>query len=86
MTFNRSGNMSVYGNLIVNYVSTKGIITEVAVIKGIAVYSPTASRQLKMQLAQKPGVDYHNGKLNVVYKMLPENNDLKIAEGNLILH
>ena len=86
MIFYRSGNMSVYGNLSINFISAKGTITEVAAINGIAVYTPTSSRQLKVKLAKKPGIDYHTGKLSIIYKMTPEDKSLKIAEGDLILH
>ena len=86
MIFYRSGNMSVYGNLSINFISAKGTNTEVATINGIAVYTPTTSRQLKMKLAKKPGIDYHTGKLSIVYKMTPEDKSLKIAEADLVLH
>jgi len=45
MTFNRSGNMSVYGDLTVTHVSAEGTETIVGVVNGIAVYTPNALRR-----------------------------------------
>jgi len=68
MTLNRKGNMSVYGNITVAHISPKGKVTEVAAIRGLAVYTPNSARQMKIALDNTRGVDYSNGKLHIVYK------------------
>lgn len=65
--FNREGNMSVYGDVTVEYISPKGKITSVGFVRGIAVYTPTRKRQFRIDLSKAPGVNYHTGKLRVIY-------------------
>lgn len=85
MQFNRSGNMSVYGDLKVDYVSPQGKETRVADIKGIAVYTPTSKRRVRVTLEQLKGVDYSQGKLKVTYSSQAEDKFMSLAEGELIL-
>lgn len=68
LKFNRTGNMSVYGDLTVNYISPKGKTTQVAAIKGIAIYTPNAARRLHVDLNKASGIDYRSGKLYITYK------------------
>lgn len=80
MTFNRTGNMSVYGDIKVNYYSTEGKATEVGVVKGIAVYTPNQKRRFQMDLKQPAGVDFHKGKLEVIYSTQSDTKPEKMAE------
>lgn len=82
MKFSRTGNMSVYGNIVVNYISPSGSKIQVAIAKGISVYTPNLTRRFQVDLNKKEGVDYHNGNLNVLYST--ESGD-KIAEGEVLL-
>lgn len=68
LKFNRTGNMSVYGDLTVNYISPQDKAIQVASVKGIAVYSPNTVRQFQVDLDKAPSVDYHSGKLRIVFK------------------
>jgi len=75
----RTGNRSVYGDVIATYRngnSKEGIV--VAQINGIAVYSPNYTRTLKLNLQAPAGVKLDGGQIDVVYRMNP-------AEGNKIL-
>ena len=63
----RSGNQSAYGELNVNHISPAGIITNVGLIKGYAVYAPGTLRRTKIQLSNIPNIDYTRGKLQVTY-------------------
>jgi len=67
MTFHRSGNMSVYGDLTVTHVSVEGTETIVGVVNGIAVYTPNAVRRFRMELNQLVGTDLSSGKLLITY-------------------
>lgn len=67
MTFNRSGNMSVYGNLAVDHISQSGTITRVGVANGIAVYTPNNKRKFILNLPKTGDVDYSEGKLIIEY-------------------
>ncbi len=74
ITFNRSGDKSVFGDIIVNWVSPEGKETEVGTVRGIAVYTPNRIRNFSMKLRKLPEVDYTRGKLIVQYQA---PNDLK---------
>jgi hypothetical protein len=65
--FNRSGNHSSYGDVTIDYISDKGKVTTVCSVKGLAVYTPTASRMVRMELGKFPDVNYHKGKLKIAY-------------------
>lgn len=67
MTFNRTGNMSVYGDVAIDYISADGIIIRVATVNGLAVYTPTEKRHFQMELDSTHGINYHSGKLHLVY-------------------
>ena len=65
--FNRTGNMSVYGDIQVDYVSAQSISTPVGTVRGIAVYTPNLLRKFQMDLDKKVKVDYHSGSLKITY-------------------
>ncbi|MDB5190562.1 MAG: molecular chaperone [Segetibacter sp.] len=67
MTLNRTGNMSVYGDIVINHVDLQGKITRVGYVKGLAVYTPTASRNCSIVLTKPNGLDLHRGKLRLTY-------------------
>lgn len=68
MTFNRTGNFSVYGDITVNYVSPQGKITPVANVNGLAIYTPNALRHFHLNLDNnQKNIDYHKGKLQVIF-------------------
>lgn len=67
LDINRSGNHSVYGELNVNHISPEGIRTNVAEIKGYAVYTPGSLRKTKINLKTDATVDYTKGMLQVIY-------------------
>ena len=55
-------------------------------VKGVAVYTPTSSRQIRFDLDKKEGIDYHSGKLHITYSTPAETKSVKIAETELMLH
>lgn len=67
MIINRTGNMSVYGNIEVEHISTTGITTQVGLVKGISVYNPNGRRHFKMNLKNIESVDFTVGKLKIKY-------------------
>ncbi len=86
LTFNRSGNMSVYGDIEVNHISADGKSTQVGIIRGIAVYTPNAIRRAKMDLNRIPAVNFGSGKLQVIYTGQTDAKPVKLAEAELMLH
>jgi hypothetical protein len=86
MTFNRTGNFSVFGDLTVMHISGQGKETKVATVKGIAVYTPNAFRRFQCTLDRVPGIDYKSGKLLVVFSTPVDTKTQKLAEAELLLH
>ncbi len=84
-TINRSGNMSVYGDITTDYIAPNGKITPVGSIKGIAVYTPNSLRHVWIDLIKNVGVDYHSGKLRVTFSTPVEEKSAKLAETVLTL-
>lgn len=86
MTIHRTGNMSVYGDIFVDFISPEGKITRVGSVNGIAVYTPTRKRQHHIELGKFPGIDYHSGKLQLTYITASDAKPTQIAESELILN
>lgn len=72
ITFNRKGNMSVYGDVLVDHISTNGKVSHVGVVRGLAVYSPNTIRHFNLALNRASGINFRSGKLHVVYS--PDQN------------
>lgn len=84
ITFNRTGNMSVYGDVTVEHTSALGKVTLVGVVKGMAVYTPSTVRRFHLVLDAASGINYHEGKLKVVYAD-QSSKPIKLAEAEIVL-
>ena len=67
MTFNRTGNMSVYGDLKVIHIAPDGSETNVGTVNGITVYTPNALRKFRFDLDRTKNVNYKSGKIRITY-------------------
>ena len=85
VTFNRTGNMSVYGDISVDHISLQGKVTRIGIVKGLAIYTPNLVRQFNLVLDKNAGIDYHNGKLQIAYTTQVDAKSVKIAETELVL-
>lgn len=85
LTLHRAGDKSAYGDLKIAFISPKGKTIQVAEVKGIAVYTPTNSRRLKIKLQTIPGVDYKKGKLHIIYSSSSGTPSATLAEIELAL-
>jgi hypothetical protein len=87
VVFNREGNMSAYGDVMVEHISEDGTSTQVAMVKGMAVYTPNAKRRVNIALANDKTVNYHKGKLHITYTALANGKTGNLlAETELALH
>jgi P pilus assembly chaperone PapD len=86
LTFNRSGNMSLYGDLAVDYISPQGKTTRVGIANGVAVYTPNTTRRFQLNLINQPGIDYKSGTLHIIYSAPSDVKPEKYAEAELVLH
>ena len=83
--FNRTGNQSVYGDVLVEHLSPQGAATPVGVVRGIAVYTPNSMRRFQMDLDKKAKVDYRSGSLKVTFSAQSDTKPEKYAEAELKL-
>jgi hypothetical protein len=86
MAFNRTGSMSVYGDLTVDHVSSQGKITRVGVANGVAVYTPNTIRRFQFNLNKIPGTDYKSGILRIRYSAPSDVKPVKYAEAEINLN
>lgn len=84
LNLDRSGTMSVYGDLFVHHISEEGKEQLVGQVKGIAVYAPNSTRRIRLGLDKTKGIDYTKGALHVVYKD-HGGNVVKIAQQQIYL-
>lgn len=85
MTFNRTGNMSVYGDVKIEHITSTGKITQVGIAKGLAIYTPNRVRYFTLNLDKNPQVDYHKGKLNIIYTTSSESKSVMITSSQIDL-
>ena len=86
MVFNRTGNMSVYGDLAVDYISSQGSVIHVGNANGVAVYTPNLKRQFHFNLNKVAGVNFKTGKLKVTYSAPSDVKPARFAEAELPLN
>lgn len=86
MAFNRSGNISVYGDIAVDHISVQGTVTRVGVANGLAIYTPNTIRRFQINLNNVTGVDFSEGTLRVLYSAPSDVKPLRYAEAELSLH
>jgi len=86
ISINRVGEISTYGNLIVEYISEKVRNVEVGFARGVAVYTPNLKRNFQLVLRNPEDVNYHNGKLIVKYQSENENKVETLDQTELILN
>jgi hypothetical protein len=84
-TFNRSGNMSVFGDITVDHISTQGKITRVGIANGVAVYTPNTVRKFQLNLNRVAGVDFKTGTLRVVYSTTSDVKPFRLAEAEVTI-
>jgi len=64
---NRSGNSSTYGDIIVDYIPAQGKATQIAVTRGIGVYTDINKRNVTIKLDTPYNAVLRKGKLKVRY-------------------
>jgi hypothetical protein len=85
VTINRKGNISIYGNLIVDYVPAQGKTYTIGTVKGIGVYTNIKRRNVSIKLNKSPGINLKTGKLKVRYTSSDESKYEVYAESEMEL-
>lgn len=81
---NRSGNMSAYGDLTIDYISPSGQRTRAAEVKGLAVYTPLLKRKVRIDLDNTAKLNYHEGRIEVNYETA-SGKPVTLAKQELVL-
>ena len=53
LTIQRTGNMSVYGDITVTYIASNGKETNIGEVNGLAIYTPNLLRKVQVDLEDK---------------------------------
>lgn len=85
MTFNRTGNKSVYGDLRIEHIAPDGTISKVGIANGVAVYTPNKKRHFEVKLTNTTGVDLSKGKIHVQFLAQSDLNPGQLAEAEINL-
>lgn len=85
MTINRTGNMSIYGDIKVVHISPSGKENVVGVVNGVAVYTPNTHRNFRVELNRDIRVDYSKGTFRVTFSSQSDTKPEKYAEAELKL-
>ena len=84
MRLNRSGNKSVYGDIIVTFVPSSGEEQSVVgLIRGLGVLSPYPTRTVLLPLRIPDGLDFQNGQLQIAYRSSREIGAELLAEAEV---
>jgi hypothetical protein len=86
LVINRTGNISVYGDIIVEYIPAKGKPVEIGLVRGIAVYTSTNKRNFSVRLNNTKDINLSTGKLRVRYTSPKDSPYVLYAEKELILN
>ncbi len=63
----RKGNISVYGNLVVDFIPVKGKPYQIGAVKGVAVYTNINKRYVSVKLNKSERMSFEGGKLRLRY-------------------
>lgn len=83
LTLERQGGQSIYGDLSVRFKPDRGGEVEVGLVRGIAVYTPNASRSVRLTLNPPEGVALRRGQLRVAYHASGEDRDELLARAEV---
>ncbi len=85
LTINRTGNISVFGNISVEFVPEEGKPYEIGRVNGIGVYTDITRREAIIKLNIAPDTPLNNGKLKIKYTTNDPPNKEIYAEAELEL-
>jgi hypothetical protein len=80
---NRSGNISLYGDIRVQFIPSKGGAFDIANMKGVGIYTNLDKRNIIVRLDKDKVKDLKSGKLKVTYSSSGEGKTVVYAESEL---
>ena len=85
LTINRDGNISTYGDLVVDYTGKNGKTINVGLVRGVSVYTTVNKRHFSVRLNKVDGVDFSSGKIKLSYTSPKDTPYIVYSENELIL-
>jgi len=85
LSINRSGNMSLYGDIVVDYLPPKGKPVEIGNVRGIAVYTSTDKRLFTVRLKDIAALKSKEGRIRVLFTSPKDSKYEVYAERELNL-
>ncbi|WP_423127262.1 fimbrial biogenesis chaperone [Gaoshiqia sp. Z1-71] len=85
VAINRSGEMSSYGTIKVDYVPENGKTEEIGIANGVGVYTELEKRIFSMAIRPQKGIRLINGKLLVRYLGPKEDGSKEFARAEYLL-
>ncbi len=82
---NRSGNRSVYGNLLATYTPVGGRPVDISQVNGVAVYVPNSVRKAKLPIRLPVGMALKGGVIQLIFSQRPEDGGKTMAQASLAL-
>lgn len=82
-TINRTGNISIYGDIKVQYIPTQGKPYEICSLNGVGVYTNIDKRNIVIKLNNSSNKTFTSGKLKVQYVSNGEKKRIVYAEEEL---
>jgi hypothetical protein len=82
----RSGNRSLYGDLVVSFTPDGGTEQEIARAGGVAIYVPNTVRHAKIALKSPSGFSLRDGTLRVTFRERTQDGGKLLAETAIRLH
>ncbi len=83
---NRTGNISVYGDIIAEYFPLKGKPVEIGLARGVAVYTSVTKRNFSVRLNNIKGVNLNSGKIRVRFTSPKDSPYELYTEKELLLN
>ncbi len=83
---NRSGNMSVYGDIKITQISPQGKSIQIGSIGGLGVYTPGTLRRCQFDIATARGLNLHEGRLHVEYLTTSDIRAKRLTDAEITLH
>lgn len=84
-TINRTGNISTFGDIKVQFSPEKGKPYDIAAINGVGVYTSINKRNLSVQLDPATTKQLTKGTLNVTYSSAGEGKPVMYATASLVI-
>jgi hypothetical protein len=83
LTIHRSGNISIYGDILIQFIPAKGKPYQIGAVRGVGVYTNINKRTVSVKLKNTPGMPFSNGKFKVQYVSNGETKSKIYAEAEM---